>query len=643
MMVRDAAHTDLGLYLCGSTRVPKFGLELLTVKGPSDQQLPPHLRIYLHALPALTGSNPTCVPRYAGRYPPPARAQARALLRPSPRDGRGLREGYSDSLHPCFPRSPTKHTRQETKMKRSLGLVATCIIGAALWLFGSYEPGSRSSIRTAEAQAQQMSQSEFNRWRRDRERRTKRLADVSKTRIAWGKERRPNETVVIEINPPLQKRGGAENTEVEWFFSYLNDVGITTTGRLAQRAVILRWLPSMRAENIPIRVRRRLLGIGPGLPARFDKQRTRIQEIYLGSQWYAHEGRGNETIVKVFVQSMRDGSIILIRERRDVERLVERAGIPAEEWWKNTTHYIAANTTLAEKRWSELYARAPADAFEGIADPILLIDGKYLVTGNTAYRQRRSRAPERAFQTANALIRQAIEASPRFGVKTQDILWGNEHKPGRKEIVQLTIPYPTTEGNPIEIEWLYTYVTNDGQRTDSVWIEELLSTWRQSLEREGIEVSLRRTPAVWIGGKRSPFAEDQATHQRIILAWSDEERDWQDALHGDLGSRLTRHPRSIRTKDKGLDFLRRSGMPLDHSEERWTSEKLEREAEAARAKTGWIERAIGKKQRSGVQDPVLLVNGEYVIDGGLAGGTVRALQILNWVVRQHLEEGAGAN
>ena len=78
-MVRDAAHTDLGLYLCGRTRVPKFGLELLTVKGPSDQQLPPHLRIYLHALPALTEATPTCVPRYAERYPPPARALLRRI------------------------------------------------------------------------------------------------------------------------------------------------------------------------------------------------------------------------------------------------------------------------------------------------------------------------------------------------------------------------------------------------------------------------------------------------------------------------------------------------------------------------------------------------------------------------------------
>ena len=529
-------------------------------------------------------------------------------------------------------------------MKYSLRIAATCMIGAALWLFGGYEPGSRAPIPTAAAETQQMSQSEFRRWKRDRERRTKRLADVSESRIAWGKEKRPNKTVVIEINPPLQKTVSPEKVEVEWFFSFLNDTGNTVSSVHAQNAIVGKWLKGLNEENLPVYTNRRLLGIGPGLPSRFDRQRTRVQEIFLGAQWYRfHGGGGDEAFKKLFVQMLLADSLVMIREREDVHNLVRKGGIPTDKWRNNTSHYIEAHTTLVAKRWSELYERAPAYAFKGIADPILLIDGKYLVTGNTAYRQGRSRAPERAFQTANALIRQAIEASPRYGVKTEDILWGNERKPGRKEIVKLTPPYPTAGESPIEIEWLYTYVTNDGQRSESVWIEELLSTWQQSLEKEGIQVALKRTPAVWSGGTRAAFAEDQTTHQRIILAWSDEERDWQDALHGDLGSRLARHPRSIRTKDKGLDFLRRSGMPLDHSEERWNSEELERGAEAARAKTAWIARAIEKKQKTGVQDPVLLVNGEYVIDGGLAGGTVRALQILNWVVRQHLEEGAGAN
>ena len=56
-------------------------------------------------------------------------------------------------------------------------------------------------------------------------------------------------------------------------------------------------------------------------------------------------------------------------------------------------------------------------------------------------------------------------------------------------------------------------------------------------------------------------------------------------------------------------------------------------------RTATVEEVLTRRRKGGgVQPPVFLVDGRYIVDGASAEGTTRAFQILNWIIGQALEE-----
>ena len=54
---------------------------------------------------------------------------------------------------------------------------------------------------------------------------------------------------------------------------------------------------------------------------------------------------------------------------------------------------------------------------------------------------------------------------PSYGFKPEEVRWGTERNPKRKELVQLKQPFPAGEG--IQIEWLYSYIARKDNQNRS--------------------------------------------------------------------------------------------------------------------------------------------------------------------------------
>ena len=242
---------------------------------------------------------------------------------------------------------------------------------------------------------------EFNRrW-------TKTLRDVSDTKegaIAWGKERKAGRRHVIVLNPPLGKTTDSDRIEVEWFHSPIDARG-TTFFWMPMLRLVTSWKKSLGRHGIPVTVRARFLGSGPGLSERFDEQRRWIQKMTLaweGSIW------GKGTRGEVYrAMARRSSSLPKLQATRDAVEILKEAGIDREEW------LTRADLSRTTKRIEEVNRRYRQLVARGVEinpkvqqipqNPILLIDGKYLVMGSVVGKTRD------VFRIANGIIRKQAE------------------------------------------------------------------------------------------------------------------------------------------------------------------------------------------------------------------------------------------
>ena len=237
--------------------------------------------------------------------------------------------------------------------------------------------------------------------------------------IAWGNERRPNRTVVFTLDEPIEKTTGEDIVEIELFSPGSDDDGTAAVTNCATSLALGTWWPTLEEARLPVHLAYRQVDGGPGLDERHRESRRTIVELILGASIYARNGddRGERLVTQTMTWLRREGTVGHAL-KASFRTLLTDNGFDPDEWEAQTRDEIERTRVINNARWSgvaEQYARWRGHdplgrrALGRGAAPIVLIDGRYLITMNTIRRQGGLKAPEKLFQTANAVVRDRIE------------------------------------------------------------------------------------------------------------------------------------------------------------------------------------------------------------------------------------------
>ena len=219
--------------------------------------------------------------------------------------------------------------------------------------------------------------------------------------IAYNADARPDTPQPIEIDPPLPTSTPDGTIEVEWFFTYLNrgHNRHRTTSWLTSRmeSLMPEWAQTIpHADLKRLRMRFTPVSTIPGHDGTSREQARMLQTLALGFGYSttARPGALQPTHVSPALHLAIRGRLAynapatILDDDRDVKHLLQWARLPAAEY-----HKVAASglptlrADAADARFDLLLERAEAktaDAFTDPAYPIILIDGRYLVTGAAA-------------------------------------------------------------------------------------------------------------------------------------------------------------------------------------------------------------------------------------------------------------------
>lgn len=501
----------------------------------------------------------------------------------------------------------------------SVALTVTCS--------GPLAEGQTTTARADAAERPSMTMGEFNRWKRNWDRRLREMYEADPEHYAWGKEKRPIKAYAVVLDPPLERVGDTDKVTVEWFFSPMDERTGTSAWQLGMFAMF-RWRDSIKeAGEDRIEILPRSVSTGPGVPPRFEGPLRLIQDMLYA--WDESPWRGDAN--KVYTEIIRKNNFANMTEG-DARDLIEKAGLDLREWdAKRSSPETRERATRVDARYEEAMRQAAAQNDRYLVtpqDPVLLIDGKYLLTGYVTGRTKT------LFRMANRIIRERLDEMPEHTLDEATIAWGNEHRPKRKELVVL--PGEERTGSGIEIEWFFTYLDEEGQATNVEWFDKTLEKWREGVQVGGVRnIRIVRTPVVRMtpGGDTRWDAHRRA-HQELMLGWSDERPGWRRQVHAMLPKFLARDPRGIGSLEAGAAVLEGSKLPVEqHRADLATPERQDAIARANERVLA-IRSELPRRLQDTVVDPVLVVNGKYLVEGQTAGSIERVFQILNWVVRE---------
>ena len=316
--------------------------------------------------------------------------------------------------------------------KRIMKTCTAIAVAAVLWIYaaqsgpertdGPIEAAAAADTTVAESKPRQSlsGHTAEDTWaQRQREQRVLAMTQVDRNAILWGNESKPNGSIVLKLDPPLEKTKGSNVIEVELFSAFVDDDGLTQSDCLARELVLGVWWPSIEKAEVPISLEYRQVTQGPGLDSSYHESRRRIAELVVGGAWYA--GNGDDRGLAVVKGTMRfQGEDTAPRPvtDADIEEILSEAGIDSEDWQEKTAKEVERTLAGDNARWqhfatqylewlgNEAKSRTPLGRG---ASPIFVVDGRYLVTMNTIVRQGGLKATERLFQTVNRLIRQRLE------------------------------------------------------------------------------------------------------------------------------------------------------------------------------------------------------------------------------------------
>ena len=460
--------------------------------------------------------------------------------------------------------------------------------------------------------------------------------------IAWGQEKRPVKSRIVVLDIPLRKTTGPNTVEVEWFHSPISNTG-TGNPWGSSLSYIMQWWSSIlkkrkSGETIPVEFQFRMVGKGPLLLRGYNEQRKLFQEMVYawGDLEVNFESRALSAYIALQERSQKS-RISGINARWIAKRVLREAGhgtegfrtLPVEEWeGLIDREETRERSERADSRYLEMMTKAAKQHRRmrtAPQDPMLLINGRYLLTGWT------TRNIRDLFRMANWIIRKEIERIPSYGFKPEEIQWGIERSPKREELVHLRQPFPT--GNGIEIEWMYSYISAEGEPEAVRWMWNRFWNWRDSLEEEGIEVTMRKAPIIngegWV-------KEHQRVHQETATSWKPSFWLRRNHIHMTLAEYLETNPDGIGTHEEAGKLLQERANINHKIYDAARTGSTSDASELAMLKTkGEMLERVRKRNRTR-RGPAFLINGEYVL---LTKNVTDAFQTLNWAVRK-LHEGS---
>ena len=229
----------------------------------------------------------------------------------------------------------------------------------------------------------------------------KELRLLRRSDIAYNADPRPDTPEPIAIDPPFPTSTPDGTLEVEWFFTYLNrgHNRHRTTSWLTSRmeSFMPEWAQTIpRADLERIRMRFTPVSTIPGHDGTSREQARMLQTLALGFGYTttAPPGALQPTHISPALHLAIRGRLAynapatVLDDERDVKQLLQWARLPSADY-----HKVAASdlptwrADAADARFDLLLKRTQAkapNAFTDPAYPIILIDGRYLVTGAAA-------------------------------------------------------------------------------------------------------------------------------------------------------------------------------------------------------------------------------------------------------------------
>ena len=282
----------------------------------------------------------------------------------------------------------------------AFGLIALCIIVG-------HAPGAEADAGDG-----------ASRWEaRQRQSMDKVIARTDRARTIWGLEHQPNGATVLELHPPLP-RVGEGRVEVELFTPFLEDDGVSTGDLYARDIALGAWWPSIEQARLPVSLIHRQIDEGAGLDSRYREYRRAIRELVVEGAWYAEQGdeRGLE-LVRRAMRRHADRARPSPIAAQEIDELLTGAGFDPAGWREATREAVEEARARDHERWNALANQYLAwDGYSDrtsplgrISQPIIVVDGRYLVSAMTVSLQGGHRGIERLFQTVNRLIRERIE------------------------------------------------------------------------------------------------------------------------------------------------------------------------------------------------------------------------------------------
>ena len=322
-----------------------------------------------------------------------------------------------------------------------------------------HDPRSEYRTRT-NAETRTKSMRELNREVKQHHRMLKRYRRIDLDKGLWPNSKRVYSTDLVVLEAPLAKTVGPEKIEIEWFHTAIDNYGqVVSAGRSG--IAVTHWIRSLWDAKIPVEFRIRMVGEGIGLNDRFREERKLHQELMLyDGDWLGL--KGNREVRRLARKGIFSDEVPL-RGRWDAEQIVEQAGERLERWNAlRVGAYARKRMETADSRWSQMFEQARrinGRILKGPADPIILINGKYLITRTTA------KGVEKALLTANGVIEWELKKRPQHDFQIKEMEWGEERHPRRGEMIRLREGFAIEDNGKIDVEWLYTYVDQDGQAT----------------------------------------------------------------------------------------------------------------------------------------------------------------------------------